>query len=177
MRSTHSSAVSESVYLPDIKSQPNSLAISNLESLSNSEVLSKTQPPKLLPLDDRLDVAMRAAVDQRGLDVRALNVSRATDIADRFLFISGTSERHVKGIADKIVAALGNVGDRPNTVSGYEKGEWVLLDFGDLLVHIFYEPTRQYYNIEELWSNRASLVSPAPDLERAVKSLRTGISW
>ena len=170
MRATQESTATESAYLPD--------SDKSADSPTRSEnTFSKSNTIKFRPLDERLNIAMRAAVDQRGLDVRALNVARATDIADRFLFISGTSERHVKGIADKIVAALEEAGDQLNAVSGYEKGEWVLLDFGDIVVHIFYEPTRQYYNIEELWSNRASLVAPAPDLEKAVRSLRTGIAW
>lgn len=132
---------------------------------------------RVLPLDQRLDRALRAVVDQKALDVRALDVSQATDIADRFLIVSGTSERHVRGIADKVTEALSKLGEEPASVSGYEQAEWILLDYGDLIVHIFYEPTRQYYNLEDFWRKRGKAITPSPELEEDIRRLRTGISW
>lgn len=129
------------------------------------------------PLDDRLDIALRAAVNQKSLDVRALDVSQATDIADRFVICSGTSERHVRSIADKVTEALAKVGEEPASVSGYEQAEWILIDYGDLIVHIFYEPTRQYYNLEDFWQKRGKAITPSADLEEDIRRLRTGISW
>ncbi len=132
--------------------------------------------PQKAPLSFPLAV-MRAAVDQKALDVRGLDISACTDIADYFIICSGTSERHVKGIADRIQSELVKIGEHPVGINGYEKGEWVLVDYGDLVVHIFFEPMRQYYGLDELWNNRAELIEPEPDLQEHMRKLRTGIAW
>ena len=118
--------------------------------------------------------AVEAAVNQKAIDVRALDVSKVTDVADYFVIISGTSDRHVKGIVDKISIALKNAGEDPASISGYETGEWVLLDFGDVLVHVFYEPLRQYYDLDGFWS-KAKIVPLPAELESQVRKFRTGI--
>lgn len=118
--------------------------------------------------------AIRAAIDKKGLDVRGLNISRLSDVADYFVIISGTSERHVKGLADHIKEELLKLGETPIAKSGYDRGEWVLLDYGDVVVHLFYEPTRQHYRFDELWQ-RGTAVELPEDLEQALRKLRTGI--
>lgn len=120
--------------------------------------------------------AMRAAVDQKGLDVRGLDIS-SSSVADYFVIVSGTSERHVKGIADKVKQELEKLQETPLSVSGYEQGEWVLIDYGDLVVHIFFEPMRQYYGLDELWGKRGTPIEPGPELEKNLRMLRTGIAW
>ncbi|MCB0324984.1 MAG: ribosome silencing factor [Bdellovibrionales bacterium] len=124
------------------------------------------------------DAALRAletAVGQKGLDVRALDLRNATDIADYFVIASGTSQRHVQGIADKVREELRQLGEIPNGSSGYEGGEWVVLDYGDLVVHVFYEPTRQYYAFDELWRGATDLPIEDPELAQAARRLRTGM--
>jgi ribosome-associated protein len=121
--------------------------------------------------------AMRAAVDQKGLDVRGLDIGQNSDIADYFVIVSGTSERHVKGIADRIQEALSKLGEKALHVNGYEEGEWVLLDYGNLVVHIFFEPMRQYYGLDELWGKKSSIIEPGPELAHNMRMLRTGIAW
>lgn len=118
--------------------------------------------------------ALRAAIDQKGLDARALDLHDVSDVADYFVIVSGTSDRHVRSLADKIKLELKKIGETPNTVSGYDSAEWILLDYGDVVVHVFYEPTRQFYEFDELWAT-AIEVPIDPELENAARMLRTGI--
>lgn len=118
--------------------------------------------------------AVVAATDQKAHDVRALSLEGVSDIADTFVIASGTSDRHVKGIADKIRAALRELGELPTAVSGHESGEWIALDYGSVVVHVFHEAARQYYLFDELWSE-ASEVPLNPELEQIVRKLRTGM--
>jgi len=121
--------------------------------------------------------AMKAVVDQKALDVRALDISEASDIADYFVICSGTSERHVKGIADKLQTELAKYGEKPISVSGYTEGQWVVLDYGDLIVHVFFEPMRQHYGLDELWSTRSTEIEPPTELHDHMRMLKTGIIW
>ncbi|MFN8389505.1 MAG: ribosome silencing factor [Bdellovibrionota bacterium] len=121
--------------------------------------------------------AMQAAVDQKGLDVRGLDIGDESDVADYFVIVSGTSERHVRGIADKVSEALERLGERALRTNGYEEAEWVLLDYGNVVVHIFYEPMRQYYGLDELWGKKATEIEPGAELELHMRRLRTGIAW
>lgn len=123
---------------------------------------------------DNAQTVLQVCIEQKGLDVRGLDLHGLTDVADYFILASGTSERHVRGIADKIELALGTRGEKPFAVSGYENGQWVLLDYGDLVAHVFYEPVRQYYEFDELWK-RAPAVPLAEELEVQARKLRTGM--
>lgn len=97
-----------------------------------------------------------------------------SDITDYFVIISATSERHAKGIADKILNRLREHGEKTISTDGYEKGEWILLDYGSVVVHIFFEPKRQYYSFDELWKDAQELELD-PELEKLTKKFRTGI--
>ena len=119
--------------------------------------------------------SLQAAIEQKSLDVRGLDIRKLTDIADYFVIASGTSDRHVKGIVDKIKLELRlSYNELPVSIAGYEHGEWVVMDYGNVVIHVFYEPTRQYYLFDELWS-RAEVIRLSPELEREAKKLRTGI--
>jgi ribosome silencing factor RsfS/YbeB/iojap len=132
-------------------------------------------------------MAVEAAVDQRGIDVVALDVrpefhpgegfraGSGCSFADYFVIISGTSNRHVKGIADKIEARLSAVGEKPFHVTGLDTCEWVVLDYGNLVVHVFYEPSRQYYGLDQFWRERGSVIPPSPELANELRQLRTGM--
>ena len=132
---------------------------------------AKTRNPLSLQLTQ---CAMRAAIEQKSLDVCGLYVGPVNDIADYFVIASGTSQRHVAGVAEKIKHSLRELGEEPVSASGSDAGEWVLLDYGNLVVHVFYEPTRQYYNIDGLLEG-AERVSLDSELEEQAKKLRTGI--
>lgn len=117
---------------------------------------------------------LRVIIEQRALDPRGLAVGPLTSIADYFVLGSGTSERHVCGIADKIKQQLSRLGASPPVVSGYDNGEWVLLDYGDVIAHIFYEPVRHYYNLDQLWGDAETLAING-ELAPQAEKLRTGM--
>ena len=130
---------------------------------------------KQIPYDHSITtLAISSALDQKALDVRAVRVSEQTSIADYFVIVSGTSERHVVGIANKIERNLREAKQKPLSVTGKEKGEWVVIDYGDLVVHVFFEPSRQFYNFDELWAEAPPL-KLSEELAKQVRKLRTGI--
>jgi ribosome-associated protein len=102
---------------------------------------------------DRVREAVVAAEDRKALDLRVLHLQRVSDFADYFLICSGSNERQVQAIASAIEEKLRVEGARPLHIEGYNRGQWVLLDYGDLVVHVFQEQTRGFYALERLWSD------------------------
>ncbi|MDR2168583.1 MAG: ribosome silencing factor [Planctomycetaceae bacterium] len=109
-------------------------------SLNNSTTMS------------RLAAAVKTAVENKGNDIVVLDVRELTRAFDYFLIISGTSKRQLYAIGDEIQKKLvGEIGDECLSVSGYKEGRWIVIDYGDIIVHLFEPETRNYYAIEELW--------------------------
>ncbi len=96
---------------------------------------------------------MAAAEDLKAERLRILELSEVSSLADYFLICSGTSERQVQAIADAVVERLRQDRVRPHHIEGYQAGRWVLLDFGDFVVHVFDEETRSFYALEKLWAD------------------------
>lgn len=101
--------------------------------------------------------AARAALDKKALDLVVLDVSRISGVADYFLVCSGRSTTHIQTIADAIRDELKAEGVRPRHIEGVPESGWVLLDYGNILVHIFLEDTRAYYALERLWGDAPAL--------------------
>lgn len=80
-----------------------------------------------------------------------LDLRDVTSFADFFVIASGANSRQIQAIADEIEVQMRDLGERPHSVEGYQNAEWVLLDYGDFLIHIFSEKARQYYDLERLW--------------------------
>ena len=88
-------------------------------------------------------------------DIVALDVSRRTTVADYMVIATGMSKRHICGTANKIVEGAKEQGFRPLGVEGMDTGEWVLVDLGDIIVHVMREEVRQFYMLENLWNMEA----------------------
>lgn len=102
------------------------------------------------------EVAMRAAKalsDKKGEKIRLLRVSDITVVADYFLICTGTSNTHVKTLCDEVEHQLDEAGEPMLRREGQRSGTWVLLDYGCLVVHVFTEDTRKFYDLERLWSD------------------------
>lgn len=97
-------------------------------------------------------LAVRAIEDLKGQDIVELDVRSLTDVTDRLVIASGTSSRHVKSIADNVLEEMRKAGERALGVEGADAGEWVLLDFGVLVVHVMGSEARRFYALEKLWS-------------------------
>ncbi len=92
-----------------------------------------------------------ALSDRKARDIVALDVAKITTIADHMIISSGTSDRHVKSIAEHVVASLREHGRKANGIEGADQGEWVLVDFGDVILHVMQPRVREFYNLEKLW--------------------------
>lgn len=98
-------------------------------------------------------VAARAADAKQGEDLVALDVSGPLPLADVFLLVTGRSERNVLAISDEVEDRMIAAGAKPLRREGRNEGRWVLLDFGDVVVHVFHEEDRQFYALERLWKD------------------------
>ena len=98
-------------------------------------------------------LAARAALDKRAVDLVVLDLQGMSSLADFFLVCTGTNPRQIRAIADAVMDTLADEGMKPAHVEGYERSEWVLLDYFDFVVHIFAPETRVFYGLERLWGN------------------------
>lgn len=103
--------------------------------------------------EEMLQLAADAAVSKGGEDLVALNVSEPLPLVDIFLLVTGNSERNVAAIADEIEDRLIEAGHKRVRREGRAEARWVLLDFGDLIVHVFHQEERVYYGLERLWKD------------------------
>jgi ribosome-associated protein len=110
-------------------------------------------------LDQRLDLFVQAVLGKKAEAVVALDVRGLTSIADTFIICSGRSNRQVSAIAEHVERFLKDNGIRPLSVDGRKEGHWVLMDYGDVIIHVFYEETRSFYDLEGLWVDAKRLTT------------------
>ena len=97
------------------------------------------------------DLVIAALEDQKAQDMVVLEVAHLTSITDWMVVVSGRSDRHVKSLADAVLEKGREAGIKPIGVEGKQEGEWVLVDFADVLVHVMLPRVREFYNLEKLW--------------------------
>lgn len=113
-----------------------------------------TQPKvAAVEIPARVRAAVAAIEDRQGLALQVLDLDEISEFTEFFLLCSGSSERQVRAIADGVREHLAKEGTKPSHVEGLDHGQWVLMDYGDFLVHIFSEPMRDYYRLENLWAD------------------------
>jgi ribosome-associated protein len=96
-------------------------------------------------------VVIDALADMKALDVKFLDVRGLTDIADFMVIASGTSDRHVRSVAQRVVEKAKEAGFRPHGVEGQQDGDWVLIDLNEMIVHVMLPRVREFYGLEKLW--------------------------
>ncbi|MGE3955899.1 MAG: ribosome silencing factor [Vicinamibacterales bacterium] len=128
--------------------------------------MAKTEKRKKTPrLPKALTLAIKAAEDKKANDLAVLDLRKAHGFTDFFLICSGTNSRQIRAIADAIEEALAGEGEKPAHVEGYDRSEWILLDYFDFIVHVFAPDTRTFYGLERLWGN-AEAVSVGSEPEK-----------
>lgn len=113
-----------------------------------------------LTLAEKTQLCVLAADSKKAEGIVVLDVQPLSSVADHFLICSGSSDRQVRAIADAIEEQLIQNGAKPLAIEGYQKGTWVLIDCADLVVHIFDEEARRFYDLERLWHRAARVEVP-----------------
>ena len=107
-----------------------------------------------------LDLYIKAILGKKALNIVALDVAEMTSYADVFIFCSGRSNRQVTAIADNIKSDLKKHNIKPISVEGTKDGHWILMDYGHVIIHVFYEPVREFYDLEGLWVDAKRIMTP-----------------
>jgi ribosome-associated protein len=113
-----------------------------------------------LSAQERAITCAAFALEKKALDVKVLEIKRLSSIADYLVLASGRSDKQVQAIADSIKQGLKPF-DRPLNMEGLQEGRWVVIDYGDVIVHVFQEEVRNYYRLDELWGNAQVVEIPA----------------
>ncbi|MBI9082085.1 MAG: ribosome silencing factor [Desulfobacterales bacterium] len=120
-------------------------------------------------IDPQLDLFVQAALAKKAEAPVFLDIRRFTSVAEAFLIVSGRSNRQVSAIAEHIKTDLKKHGIQPLGMEGAKEGHWVLIDYGHVVIHVFYDPVRSFYDLEGLWSDAPRIQTPA--MEAYVKQL------
>jgi ribosome-associated protein len=116
---------------------------------------------------ERVLLCVNASLEKKAKDLVILNVKTLISFTDYFIICSGTSDRQVQAIASSIGASLKEFGIIPLGMEGEKLGKWILMDYDDVIIHIFYEPVREFYEIERLWSD-----APRMEIKGDITELR-----
>lgn len=112
-----------------------------------------------LEIPEKLRGVVQAVQDRKAGDLRVLHLGKVSDFTEFFLICSGTNQRQVQAIADAVVEEAKSAGARPLGVEGYNHGSWVLVDYGDMVIHVFGSETRDTYGLEKLWNDATDITS------------------
>lgn len=107
-------------------------------------------------------LCVRYALEKKAYDLLLMEIGESSSIADHFLICTGRSDTQVQAIAQGIEENLAPLGVRPRSVEGREKCQWVLMDYGDVVVHVFLEEARDFYDLERLWARSPVVTLPEP---------------
>ena len=101
--------------------------------------------------------AVRVMQDKKGSEIKVIDISKISVIADFFILVSGNSQRQTQAIADELELQLAKKGAEPRQKEGYRSGTWILLDYQDVVIHIFNSEDRRFYNLERIWTDGLSV--------------------
>ncbi len=154
---------------PDSTAKEQSL---NPTRTPQAEIKAMTSTGPVEELDERILLALHAASNKKAIDMVVLDLRGIASFTDFFIIASGANERQVHAIADGIVEALKKAGTPAARVEGHKTAEWILLDYGDFLVHVFEDKARKFYDLERLWRESKRVTLPSELANGATSSLR-----
>ena len=129
--------------------------------LEDQDYLDDSSPKPVPPADPTWLIAVRAAESKKATDIKVLELTGVTSFADFFVICTGANSKQVQAIADEVGMQLKKVNEHPISVEGYNQAEWILADYGDLLIHVFSAKSREYYGLERLWRAAKTVEIPA----------------
>lgn len=147
-----------------------SLSPTTSGNLHLQSVPKETEPAKL---DDSILMALAAATEKKAINIVVLDLREIASFTDYFVIANGANERQVQAISDEVVETLKKAGTRVNRVEGYKTAEWILLDYGDFVMHIFNEKARAFYDLERLWRESKRVELPGEFSADQRSSLRS----
>ena len=121
----------------------------------------RTAPRRRKSIPKSIELAVRAAEDKKAVDITVLDLRNANGFTDFFIICSGTNSRQIRAIADGVTDALAAEGSKPAHLEGYDRSEWVLVDYFDFIVHVFSPEARAFYGLERLWGTAERVDVPA----------------
>ncbi|MEK6279926.1 MAG: ribosome silencing factor [Acidobacteriota bacterium] len=160
---THNSSIKEQVLHPT-HSAPTSVQARS----------AATEPTTMAELDERVITALRAAAEKKAIDMVVLDLREIASFTDFFVIVSGSNERQVQAISDEVSETLKKSGSPAARVEGYKTAEWILLDYGDFVVHVFDEKARRFYDLERLWRESKRVILP-PEFASGVKGVNSSL--
>lgn len=141
----------------------------------------RPRPPRPQSVEDLAMLCAAAALQKKAQDLVVLDVSQLAGYTDYFIIASGRSTRQAQAIAENVARACKKAGRPPSGEEGLREGRWALLDFGDVVVHIFHEPVRQFYDLDALWADAPRVEIDDEALAKAlppeVNDNPAGIVW
>ena len=145
-------------------------ALNPQESAARSSEVANGKLPE--PLDERILTALHAADEKKARDLVVLDLRGIATFTDYFVITSGANQRQVQAISDEVSERLKKQGTRAARIEGYRTAEWILLDYGDFVVHVFEDKARSFYDLERLWREGKRVALPAALPQEPASSLR-----
>ncbi|HEX5701620.1 MAG TPA: ribosome silencing factor [Pyrinomonadaceae bacterium] len=142
---------------------------SEVQAASTGRRAGASEPANPADFDERIRRALHAAAEKKALDLTVLDLRGVATFTDYFIISTGANKRQMQAIADEIVDQLKRRGSRAARVEGYQGAEWILVDYGDFIVHVFDEKSRRFYDLEYLW-REAKRLNVSPELLESVIS-------
>jgi ribosome-associated protein len=142
------------------------------ETAVRSAVRERASTTTIEALDERILGALHAASEKKALDLVLLDLREIATFTDYFLIASGANQRQVQAIADEVVEKLKKAGTPAARVEGYRAAEWILVDYGDFIVHVFDDKARKFYDLERLWREGKRVELPPELVSETASSLR-----
>ncbi len=149
---------------------------SEVQAASTGRRAGASEPANPADFDERIRWALHAAAEKKALDLTVLDLRGVATFTDYFVISTGANKRQMQAITDEIVDQLKRRGSRAARVEGYQGAEWILVDYGDFIVHVFDEKSRRFYDLEYLW-REAKRLNVSPELlESVISNLKSEIS-
>lgn len=142
------------------------------QSLNPQPSVRTNSQPVAEGLDERVLAALHAASEKKAIEPVVLDLREIASFTDYFVIVSGANERQVQAISDEVYESLKKAGHAAARVEGYKTAEWILLDYGDFVVHVFEQKARKFYDLERLWRESKRVELPAEFNTDSASSLR-----